>query len=103
VRRTKARRRFRRAAVAAALATTSSEAVRLRERSNMGSLVLLVVWLAPLLLSIALSMYIAREAAAAVPEQSSSAIESVAVVVMLVVIIVAGSLALRTYGTVCTV
>jgi hypothetical protein len=86
VRRTKARRRFRRAAVTAALAVTSSEAERLRESSNE---VLSIPLLAPLPLSIAASMERYREAATAVPLQSSAA-ETV-VVALLAVIIVVGS------------
>ena len=83
VRRTKALRRFRRAAVAAALAVTSSEAVRLRERNS----ILSGDPLAPLLLLLFLSFSIDasieryREAATAVPDRSSTAEAVVDVVV----------------------
>lgn len=85
VRRTKARRRFRRAAVAAALAATSSEAVRLRERNSMLSSVWLpdCSWLS--LLSIDASIERYREAATAVPVRSST--DEVAVDVIAVIIV----------------
>jgi hypothetical protein len=82
VRRTNARRRFRRAAVAAALAVTSSEAVRLRESNSILSPLLLLF----LSFSIDASIERYRDAATAVPLRSST--EEAAVDVVIAVIIV---------------
>jgi hypothetical protein len=88
VRRTKARRRFRRAAVAAALAVTSSEAVRLRGERN--SILLSLLLLLPLLLFLSFSIDASieryKEAATAAPLKSSTADAVVDVVIAVIIV-----------------
>jgi hypothetical protein len=99
VRRTKARRRFLRAAVAAALAVTSSEAVRLRESSSMS--------LVPLLFSIDASIERYREAATAVlPVQSSAAeavVDDIAVIIVVSLLVAPSCENSSTLRRVCSV